>query len=111
MLGGGILLLVASALGETWGEFNWTAEALGSITYLAVFGSAITFVSLTVLLRQLSAQAMAYLALLLPFGALLFGAALYDEEITGRALAGAALVTAGLLVAQWRTRTREPVAA
>ncbi len=100
MLGGGALLLAVSALGESWGEFAWTPESIGSILYLAILGSAVTFVALTVLLRQLTAQAISFLAMLLPFGALLFGAALYDEAITWRALAGAGLVATGLLIAQ-----------
>jgi drug/metabolite transporter (DMT)-like permease len=110
MLGGGLLLLLASAVGEDWGEFAWTAESVGSILYLAVFGSAIAFVTLTVLLRQISAMAVSFLAMLLPFGALIFGALLYDESITARALGGAALVAAGLLIAQWsRRRRKDPV--
>jgi drug/metabolite transporter (DMT)-like permease len=100
MLGGGALLLVASGLGESWGEAAWTAESLGSIAYLALIGSAVPFVGLTVLLRHVSAQATSFLAMLLPFGALLFGAALYSEAITARALGGAALVAVGLLIAQ-----------
>ncbi len=100
MLAGGILLLVISVAGEDWGELAWTAESIGSIVYLAIVGSAVAFVGLTVLLRQLTAQAMSFLAMLLPFGALAFGAALYDEAITWRALAGALLVAAGLLIAQ-----------
>ena len=107
MLGGGLLLLAASALGESWGDLAWTAESLGSIIYLALIGSAIPFVVLTILLRHISAQAMSFLAMLLPFGALLFGAALYDEAITWRAVAGAALVAAGLLIAQTRRRHEE----
>ncbi len=100
MLGGGVLLLVASALGERWSEFAWTGESIGSIVYLALVGSAVPFVGLTILLRHITAQAMSFLAMLLPFGALVFGAVLYDEAITARALGGAALVAAGLLVAQ-----------
>jgi drug/metabolite transporter (DMT)-like permease len=100
MLGGGVLLLAASAIGESWGEAAWTAEAVGSITYLALVGSAVPFVVLTVLLRHISAQATSFLAMLLPFGALVFGATLYSEAITVRALAGAALVAIGLLIAQ-----------
>ena len=106
MLGGGLLLLAASAVSESWGEFAWTAESVGSILYLAVFGSAIAFVTLTVLLRQLSALALSFLAMILPFGALVFGAVLYDESITARALGGAGLVAAGLFVAQWSRRRR-----
>ncbi len=106
MLVGGLLLLPLSALSENWGDFVWSAESVGSIAYLALFGSAIAFVTLTVLLRHISAMAMSFLAMLLPFGALLFGAALYDESITARALAGAALVAAGLGIAQWSRRSR-----
>jgi drug/metabolite transporter (DMT)-like permease len=100
MLVGGALLLGASAVGESWGEAAWTAQSVGSIAYLALIGSAVAFVALTVLLRHISAQATSFLAMLLPFGALLFGAALYSEAITTRALAGAALVATGLLIAQ-----------
>ncbi len=110
MLWGGLLLLPVSLLTEDWGEFAWTAESVGSVLYLAVFGSAIAFVTLTVLLRHISAMAMSFLAMLLPFGALIFGALLYDESITARALLGAALVAAGLLIAQWsRRRRKDPV--
>jgi drug/metabolite transporter (DMT)-like permease len=114
MLVGGLLLLPVSALSEDWREFVWSAESVGSIAYLALFGSAIAFVTLTVLLRHISAMAISFLAMLLPFGALVFGATLYDESITPRAVAGAALVAAGLLIAQWSRRTRTepaPVAA
>jgi drug/metabolite transporter (DMT)-like permease len=110
MLAGGVLLLVASAIGESWGGAAWTAESVGSIAYLALIGSAVPFVVLTVLLRHLSAQAMSFLAMLLPFGALVFGAALYSEAITPRALGGAALVAVGLLIAQAAAPTRRGLA-
>ena len=105
MLGGGGLLLAVSAATEAW-EVTWSAQAIGSIAYLAVIGSAVPFVTLTVLLRELPAVTVSYITLLLPFGALAFGAALYDEPVTLPALAGAALVAAGLAVAQARTRRR-----
>ena len=88
MLVGGLLLLPLSGLTEDWGDFVWSAESVGSIAYLALFGSAIAFVTLTVLLRHVSAMAVAFLAMLLPFGALIFGALLYDESITPRAVEG-----------------------
>jgi drug/metabolite transporter (DMT)-like permease len=101
MLAGGLVLLAASAPGEDWGRADWTAEAVGALLYLAVFGSALTFVVLTLLLRELPTLALSYLPLILPFGALLFGAALNDEPLTAPAIAGAGLVAAGLAVAQW----------
>jgi drug/metabolite transporter (DMT)-like permease len=110
MLVSGLLLLLISALGEDWGEAVWSAETVGSIAYLALLGTAVAFVTLTVLLRHLSAQAISFLAMLLPFGALVFGATLYDEPITARALAGAALVATGLLIAQRSRRQRKECA-
>jgi drug/metabolite transporter (DMT)-like permease len=115
MVGGGAVLLAGSAAAEDWGDAAWGANAIGSIVYLALAGSAVAFVVLTVLLRELSAQATSFIALMIPFGALLFGAVLYGETITGRAVAGAALVVAGLLVARGRApaavRRRQAAAA
>ena len=99
MLGGGLLLLVVSATTEDWRAAAWSAQAIGSIAYLAAIGSALTFVTLTLLLRELPAVTMSYITLMLPFGALLFGAALYDERITAVAVGGAVLVAGGLTVA------------
>jgi drug/metabolite transporter (DMT)-like permease len=99
MLGGGGLLLLLSAPTEDWGAAAWSTQAIGSIAYLAAIGSALTFVTLTRLLRELPAVTMSYITLMLPFGALLFGAALYDEPITAVAVAGAVLVAGGLTVA------------
>jgi drug/metabolite transporter (DMT)-like permease len=100
MLGGGVALLCASALSERWAGARWTAESLASIAYLAVIGSALAFVAMTVLLLHVSAQSVSFIYLLLPFGALAFGAALYGEALSARAVAGAALVSLGLLVAR-----------
>jgi drug/metabolite transporter (DMT)-like permease len=109
MLTGGLLLLVVSALAETW-QVRLGAQAIASVAYLAAIGSAVTFVTLTVLLRELPAVTVSYITLLLPFGALAFGALLYDERVTLPAVAGAALVASGLLVAQWPARRRAAAA-
>ena len=111
MLGGGALLLALSAAAEDWGSAAWSEQAVGSVAYLAVIGSAVPFVTLTVLLRELPAVTVSYITLLLPFGALAFGAALYDERITLVAVAGAVLVAGGLLIAQWPRRVRAAVPA
>jgi drug/metabolite transporter (DMT)-like permease len=104
MLAGGALLLVTSAPTEDWAQAAWTAQSLGSIAYLAIIGSAVPFVTLTILLRQLPAVTVSYITLLLPFGALAFGAAVYNEHVTIAALGGALLVASGLLIAQWPRR-------
>lgn len=106
MLIGGLLLLAASAPTEDWAAAVWDGTALGAILYLAILGSAVTFVVLTKLLNHLGAIPMSYLPLILPFGALALGWALYDEPLTALAVTGAALVAGGLAVAQWRRPSR-----
>jgi drug/metabolite transporter (DMT)-like permease len=106
MLAGGALLLIASAPAEDWGDAALTSHSIGSTAYLAIVGSAVPFVTLTRLLRELPAVTMSYITLLLPFGALVFGAAFYDERITAAAIGGAALVATGLLIAQLRVIPR-----
>ena len=99
MLGAGLLLLVVSAPLETWSDTVWSANAIGSILYLALAGTAFTFVGLTVLLRHMTAVATSFISVIIPFGALAFGALLEDEVVTATALGGAALVAAGIAVA------------
>jgi drug/metabolite transporter (DMT)-like permease len=98
---GGALLLGAAALSEDWTSASWTAGAVASIVYLAVIGTALAFVTLTRLIRELPAVTISFIALLLPFGALVFGAVIYGEPLTAAELGGAALVAAGIFVAQW----------
>ena len=99
MLGAGVLLLTISAPTEDWAETVWSANAVGSILYLALAGTAFTFVGLTVLLRHMTAVATSFISVIIPFGALAFGALLEDEVVTATALGGAALVAAGIAVA------------
>jgi drug/metabolite transporter (DMT)-like permease len=108
---GGLLLLAASGLTETWSDARWSGQAIGAIAYLAILGSAIGFVVLTKLLQELPAVKMSYIPLIIPFGALGFGWLLYDEPMTTLAIAGAALVAGGLLLAQLRPRTKARAAA
>jgi drug/metabolite transporter (DMT)-like permease len=105
MLSAGLILLLGSVAAET-PHVTWSAEAVGSIAYLAVIGSAVPFVILTVLLRELPAVTISYITLLFPFGALVFGAVIDNEAITVAAAVGAALVAGGLVVAQARPRRR-----
>ena len=106
MLVGGGLLLALSAASEDWGDAVWGAKAVGSILYLAVVGSAVAFVTLTILLREMSAQASSFIALMIPFGALVFGACSTARRSRPAPSSGAALVVAGLLRARRRPRRR-----
>ena len=100
MVTGGLLLLAVSALSEDWAATTWSPASIGSILYLAVVGTGFTFVILTVLLRELPAVTVSFIAMIIPFGALALGAAFRDERVTALAVGGALLVVAGIGVAQ-----------
>jgi drug/metabolite transporter (DMT)-like permease len=104
MLIGGAALLLVSGVGEDWGETVWSLNSLGSIAYLAAFGTGFTFVTLTVLLRELPAVTVSFISMIIPFGALALGALFRDETVTVLALFGALLVVAGIAVAQFPLR-------
>jgi drug/metabolite transporter (DMT)-like permease len=106
MLLGGALLLAASALSEDWGAAVWSADSVFSILYLAALGTGFTFVTLTVLIRELPAVTTSFISLLIPFGALALGALVRGERVTAPAVAGAVLVVAGIAVAQLPVRAR-----
>ncbi len=102
MLIGGVALLAISAPAEDWGATVWSPAAVGSILYLAVFGTGFTFVTITVLLRELPAVTVSFISMLIPFGALALGALIRDEAVTVLAVVGALLVVAGIAVAQFK---------
>jgi drug/metabolite transporter (DMT)-like permease len=106
MLLGGALLLAVSALSEDWGATAWSADSVFSILYLAALGTGFTFVTLTVLIRELPAVTTSFISLLIPFGALALGALVRGERVTALAVAGAVLVVAGIAVAQLPVRAR-----
>ena len=104
MVTGGALLLAVSAISEDWGETTWSLTSIGSILYLAVVGTGFTFVILTVLLRELPAVTVSFIAMIIPFGALALGARSGTRRVTALAVGGALLVVAGIAVAQFPMR-------
>ena len=106
MLAGGIVLLLVSAPTEDWGVTVWSLESIGSIVYLAALGTGFTFVTLTVLLRELPTVTVSFISMIIPFGALALGAIVRDEQVTALAVGGALLVVAGIAVAQLPLRRR-----
>jgi drug/metabolite transporter (DMT)-like permease len=61
-----------------------------------------------VLIRELPAVTVSFIALVIPFGALALGALVRGEQVTALAVAGALLVAGGIAVAQLPIRRRAP---
>jgi drug/metabolite transporter (DMT)-like permease len=78
---------------------RWTPAAIGSVVYLALFGSALAFVVYFWLLDKLPATRLSLITYAVPVVAVAVGTLALDEPLTGRIVAGAVLVIAGVALA------------
>ncbi len=97
LVGSGVLALAGVAFGEAAQPFPLTLPVLGSIAYLAVFGSIVTFLTYYRLLKQLSATLMAMIALITPPIAVVLGLVFKGEKLGSVTLLGGSMVLLGIL--------------
>lgn len=96
---GGILMLAYGFITEDTSNLNYTAGAVGSILYLALFGSVVTFTSYYWLLQRVSIVILSLIAFITPVIAVFIGWILYSEELNANDITGSAVVLAGLIAA------------
>ena len=77
-------------------HFRWTAMSVFCLLYLAVIGSALTFLLLYWLLPRLSVAQLQSISLITPPGAVMLGWLLGGESFPLSSLLGAALVLTGV---------------
>jgi drug/metabolite transporter (DMT)-like permease len=85
-------------------HFHWTGRAVFALLYLAVLGSAVSFVLLYWLLRRIPVTRTMMIPFFSTLIAVLLGAVVLDEELSWRVVAGGAAILAGLAVAIVRRR-------
>jgi len=96
---GAVVLVAMGFLFEEVASVVWNSVAVGSIIYLAVVGSVLTFVSYYWLLKRIEAVYLSLTSLVNPIVAVLLGALVLGETLEPATFAGAALVLLGILVA------------
>ena len=94
-----VALLALSALTERWTGIPWTGAAAGSIVYLAVMGSVLTFVTYFWLLKRVQAVYLSLTTFINPIVAVVLGAVILDESLGASVAIGAAMVLTGILLA------------
>jgi drug/metabolite transporter (DMT)-like permease len=99
MLMAGILLLAAGLLTEDISILRFDSNAVLSVTYLALFGSVITFTSYYWLLKHISIILLSLIAFITPVIALILGWIISDEQLMSHQILGSGMVLAGLLTA------------
>src|SRR5437868_10037474 len=90
------LLLLGFAVDGNPARFHWTATSVFCLLYLAVIGSALTFLLLYWLLPRLTVAQLQSISLITPPGAVMLGWFLGGETFPASFLLGAALVLAGV---------------
>jgi drug/metabolite transporter (DMT)-like permease len=90
------LLLLGFVLEGNPARFHWSAISIACLLYLAIIGSALTFLLLYWLLPQMSATNLQTVSLITPPGAVMLGWLLGGETFPLWSLLGAGFVLAGV---------------
>jgi drug/metabolite transporter (DMT)-like permease len=110
MLLGGVVLAMVAGLTERDAPARWSAGAIGSVAYLALFGTVLTFGLYFWLLRFVDAHKMSLIAYVTPAIALTLGPLVRGEPVTKNTVFGAACILLGVvLIVRGKAPHAEPV--
>lgn len=102
MLIGLVALFVLGVCAEGLPPVVWTAPAVLSVLYLAVFGSVVAFIAYYWLLKRIDPVYLSMTSFINPIVGVVLGAAVLHEALRPSILTGALMVLAGILIANWR---------
>lgn len=96
---GTLVLFTISIATEDWSKTIFDTKAVGSVLYLATFGSIVTFGTMFWLLKRIEAVILSLSAFITPIIAIILGIFIAGEQFTVQIFAGSALVLFGILIA------------
>lgn len=99
MLIAGFSGLIIGLIAEDLSKIKIDETAIVSVSYLAFFGSVITFTSFYWLMKKINVILLSLIAFITPIVALLLGWIVYKESLTNEHIFGSILVLVGLLFA------------
>jgi drug/metabolite transporter (DMT)-like permease len=102
---GSAFLLAMAALLERGARARWTPQAVAALTYLTVFGTALTFVGLFWLIKRVPVSIVGTIPLVDTLIAVVLGAIVLGEKLPARTLAGGALILTGVFLTARGSRT------
>jgi drug/metabolite transporter (DMT)-like permease len=110
MIFGGLFLIAGALLLDNWSDFHLTVKAIGSILYLALPGTVVTFLGYYWLLKRIRLTVVSLIAFVTPLAAILIGVGLADEALSFPIFIGGAMILCGvLLVVRKQGSSTEPV--
>lgn len=99
---GGIPLLITALIFEDLTGLTYSSSMIGSILYLAVFGTVVAFILYFWLLRKISAVKAALMAFITPLVAIFIGVLFFDESLTTLIVVGTVMILSGILLTNRR---------
>jgi drug/metabolite transporter (DMT)-like permease len=93
---GGLLLTISALIFERWSDFVISTASVGSILYLAVFGSVIAFLGYYWLLTHTRAVTVSLIAFVTPVVAIAVGQLVAHETLSVPIYIGTAMVLSGI---------------
>ena len=103
------LLLLGFAIDGNPARFHWTSTSVFCLLYLAVIGSALTFLLLYWLLPRLTVAQLQSISLITPPGAVMLGWLLGGETFPPSSLLGAGFVLVGVWMIFRKAAASEPL--
>jgi drug/metabolite transporter (DMT)-like permease len=103
------LLLLGLVVDGSPARFHWSMTSVFCLLYLAVIGSALTFLLLYWLLPRLTVAQLQSISLITPPGAVMLGWLLGGETFPASSLLGAAFVLAGVWMIFHKAPASEPL--
>jgi len=98
MMVGGLFLVAGALIFESFADFAVNIESIGSIVYLALFGTVITFLGYYWLVRHTKLVTVSLVAFITPLVAILIGTLVADETLTIPIAIGTLLILSGVLL-------------
>jgi drug/metabolite transporter (DMT)-like permease len=96
---GFVVLVIGACFTSDLSQLQWRWEHYGTILYLAIFGTVITFSGYYHLLQRASAVTMSMITLITPVVAVLSGWLILNEQLHFHTILGAAFVLTGVYLA------------
>ncbi|MGH7565303.1 MAG: DMT family transporter [Gemmatimonadota bacterium] len=107
---GAVVLTGIGLAFESPRAIEWSAAAVGSLAYLALFGSVIAFVVYYRLLKVVPVSLLALVSYAFPIVAVALGWLVLGERLSVSTLLGAGAVLVGIALATWGRRDRQKTA-
>ncbi|HEX7964137.1 MAG TPA: EamA family transporter [Gammaproteobacteria bacterium] len=98
MLTGGVALLVAGLVTGEAGQLQFTLKGVGSVVYLALFGSCLAYTAYIWLLRKVTPDKIATIAYVNPLVAVVLGWAVLGETLNAWQFMGMLVMLFGVLL-------------